>query len=106
MSVIRLTQPSVSIDFPTTCLFLLNVTQENILWVFYEDMIENLEREVRKVAKFVGVDASESLIQDVVTAATFKSMKQQVASVWCASTRVELYPWTVCISARLTFSLT
>ncbi|XP_077170991.1 sulfotransferase 1C2-like [Paroedura picta] len=46
-----------------------------ILYLFYEDMKEDLARETRKVAKFLGVELSEAVLKKIVQHTTFENMK-------------------------------
>ena len=55
---------------------------EAVLQVWYEDMVEDLEREVRRLAAFVGIEGlSDETISRIVTAARFKNMKKQFERV-------------------------
>ena len=47
-----------------------------VLWVFYEDLIEDMEAQVRRIANFAGIDASNAVVAQVVQASEFKSMKR------------------------------
>ncbi|XP_069840567.1 sulfotransferase 1C1-like isoform X2 [Dendropsophus ebraccatus] len=50
--------------------------QHNILYVFYEDMIEDARREIQKVMRFLGKDLSEDIVQKILHHTSFKSMKK------------------------------
>lgn len=50
---------------------------DNILLLHYSNMIEDLEREVRRIADFLEVDVSEDMLQEIVHLATFDKMKSQ-----------------------------
>lgn len=55
---------------------------EAVLQVWYEDMVEDLEREVRRLAAFVGIEGlSDETISRIVTAARFENMKKQFERV-------------------------
>ena len=61
----------------------------NVLFLLYEDMKENLEREVVKVAKFLGRDYLERLqaedgvlLKDIVRRTTFKTMSTDPTTKW------------------------
>ena len=47
-----------------------------ILFISYEGMVENLEREVKKIAQFLKVEISTSKVETIVSSSTFKSMSQ------------------------------
>ncbi|XP_053118297.1 sulfotransferase 1C2-like [Hemicordylus capensis] len=46
-----------------------------ILYLFYEDMKEDLAREIRKVAQFLGLELSEPVLNRIVRHTAFESMK-------------------------------
>ncbi|KAM4026335.1 sulfotransferase 1C2A-like isoform 1-T1 [Anomaloglossus baeobatrachus] len=46
-----------------------------VLYVFYEDMIEDSRREIKKVMRFLGKNFSEDIIQKILFHTSFKSMK-------------------------------
>ena len=48
---------------------------ENLLILCYEDMVEDLEREVRKIVSFLGLEISEEALLNVIERSTFSSMK-------------------------------
>ncbi|MEE6526411.1 hypothetical protein FKM82_027060 [Ascaphus truei] len=50
--------------------------RHQILYVFYEDMIEDLKREIRKVMKFLGKDLSEEVLEKIHRHTTFQAMKE------------------------------
>ncbi|XP_053551000.1 sulfotransferase 1C2-like [Bombina bombina] len=50
--------------------------KHQILFVFYEDMIEDLRREIRKLMKFIGKDLSEEVIEKIYQHTTFQAMKE------------------------------
>ena len=47
-----------------------------ILFINYEDMVENLVREVKKIAQFLKVEICASKLETIVSSSTFKSMSQ------------------------------
>ncbi|XP_040295545.1 sulfotransferase 1C1-like [Bufo bufo] len=49
--------------------------KHKILYVFYEDMIEDSRREVQKVVRFLGEDFSEDVVQKILQHTSFKAMK-------------------------------
>ena len=51
---------------------------DQVLWVWYEDMVKDLAKEVRGVAEFLGVDASDVVVDATVAASSFDSMKQRM----------------------------
>ncbi|XP_068099949.1 sulfotransferase 1C2-like [Hyperolius riggenbachi] len=50
--------------------------QHKILYVFYEDMIEDPLREIKKVMTFMGKDLSEEVLQSIKHQTSFKIMKE------------------------------
>ncbi|XP_069840608.1 sulfotransferase 1A1-like isoform X2 [Dendropsophus ebraccatus] len=50
--------------------------QEDILYLFYEDMLEDPKREIRKVMKFIGKDLPEEMVEKIHQRTTFKTMKE------------------------------
>ncbi|XP_077130102.1 sulfotransferase 1C2-like [Ranitomeya variabilis] len=48
----------------------------DILYLFYEDMIEDLKREIRRVMKFLGKELSEDIVEKIYQSTTFKAMKE------------------------------
>ena len=52
---------------------------ENVLWVFFEDMKEDLEAQVRRVAAFMGLEPSEDTISVAVKHSSFGFMKEHEA---------------------------
>ena len=51
--------------------------RENLLFVHYDDMIEDLPREMRRISDFLEIDTPESLMPALVDAARFATMKAQ-----------------------------
>ncbi|XP_077303529.1 sulfotransferase 1B1-like isoform X2 [Lithobates pipiens] len=50
--------------------------QKNMLYVFYEDMLEDPSCEIRKVVKFLGKDFSEEVVDRICQHTSFKAMKE------------------------------
>ncbi|KAM4631668.1 sulfotransferase 1C2-like isoform 1-T2 [Discoglossus pictus] len=50
--------------------------KHQILFVFYEDMIEDPKREIRKVMEFIQKDLSEEVLEKVYQHTTFQAMKE------------------------------
>lgn len=50
--------------------------QKNMLYVFYEDMLEDPSCEIRKVVKFLGKDFSEEVVERICQHTSFKAMKE------------------------------
>lgn len=46
-----------------------------VLWVRFEDLVENSRAEIVRIAKFIGVPASDELVDRVVEASSFSCMK-------------------------------
>ncbi|KAG9463518.1 hypothetical protein GDO78_021577 [Eleutherodactylus coqui] len=49
--------------------------QRDILYLFYEDMLEDPKREIRKVMKYVGKDLPDDVVEKIHQRTTFKAMK-------------------------------
>lgn len=49
----------------------------NILFVHYNDLLKDLEGEIRRVARYLEIDVSEDLLTGIAGAVTFSSMKRQ-----------------------------
>ncbi|XP_062381982.1 sulfotransferase 2B1-like isoform X2 [Sardina pilchardus] len=54
--------------------------QENILYIFYEEMIMDLKESVRKLSSFLGKSLGEELIEKISDHCVFKNMKQNQMS--------------------------
>lgn len=50
---------------------------QQVLWVRYEDLKADPEHEIRRIAKFLEVPASDKVIQDTMVNSGFKAMKTQ-----------------------------
>ncbi|KAM4687246.1 sulfotransferase 1B1-like, partial [Rhinophrynus dorsalis] len=50
--------------------------QTNILYLFYEDMLEDPKREIRKVMRFLGKDLSEDVLEKICQHTSFQAMKE------------------------------
>ncbi|XP_069840611.1 sulfotransferase 1A1-like [Dendropsophus ebraccatus] len=50
--------------------------QRDVLYLFYEDMLEDPKREIRKVMKFLGKDLSDDIMEKIHQCTTFKAMKE------------------------------
>ncbi|XP_063791374.1 sulfotransferase 1A1-like [Pseudophryne corroboree] len=50
--------------------------QRNVLYLFYEDLLEDPKREIRKVMKFVEKDLSEDVLDKIHQQTTFTAMKE------------------------------
>ncbi|XP_071975658.1 sulfotransferase 1 family member D1-like [Engystomops pustulosus] len=50
--------------------------QKDILYLFYEDMLEDPKREILKVMKFIGKDLPEEVLEKIHQRTTFKTMKE------------------------------
>nr|AAH78536.1 MGC85375 protein [Xenopus laevis] len=50
--------------------------KHQILFIFYEDMIEDPMREIRKVMKFLGKDLSDEALENVKYHSSFQAMKE------------------------------
>ncbi|XP_069840613.1 sulfotransferase 1C2-like [Dendropsophus ebraccatus] len=50
--------------------------QRDILYLFYEDMLKDPKREIRKVMKFLGKDLSDDIVEKIHQCTTFKAMKE------------------------------
>ncbi|XP_044160619.1 sulfotransferase family cytosolic 1B member 1-like isoform X3 [Bufo gargarizans] len=50
--------------------------ERNILYMFYEDMLEDPKREIRKVITFLGKDLSDDVLEKICLQTSFKAMKE------------------------------
>ncbi|XP_071975657.1 sulfotransferase 1 family member D1-like [Engystomops pustulosus] len=50
--------------------------QRDLLYLFYEDMLEDPKREIRKVMKFLGKDLPEDVLEKINKCTSFKAMKE------------------------------
>lgn len=50
---------------------------ENILWLHYEDMKRDLEKEIRRIVDFLNLDKTDEEINKVTKRSTFSSMKSE-----------------------------
>ncbi|XP_073504844.1 sulfotransferase 1C1-like isoform X2 [Phyllobates terribilis] len=46
-----------------------------VLYIFYEDMMENTRREIEKVMRFLGKELSEDVLEEVYQHTTFQAMR-------------------------------
>ncbi|MDM4014147.1 sulfotransferase domain-containing protein [Roseiconus lacunae] len=53
-----------------------NPFQANVLWVHYEDMIENKLQQVRRVCEFLNLDRNEQELESVVRLTSLEHMKK------------------------------
>ncbi|XP_044160622.1 sulfotransferase family cytosolic 1B member 1-like [Bufo gargarizans] len=58
--------------------------ERNILYVFYEDMLEDPKREIQKVLKFLGKDLSDDVIETICLQTSFKAMKENPTTNYTA----------------------
>lgn len=49
----------------------------DVLWVFFEDLASDLPREVARIVKFLGLDASQDLLAATARVASFESMSDK-----------------------------
>lgn len=54
----------------------------NVLFVHFNDLLNDLEGEIRRVAEFLEIEASEEALPSIVNAATFSTMKQNSEKIW------------------------
>ncbi|OCT58848.1 sulfotransferase family cytosolic 1B member 1 [Xenopus laevis] len=50
--------------------------KQNVLYLFYEDMIEDPKREIRKVMSFLGKDLPDLVVEKICQHTSFKAMKE------------------------------
>ena len=50
---------------------------ENVLWVHFEDMKKDLNKEITRISKFLGLERSEEELAKVTDRCTFTSMKKE-----------------------------
>lgn len=50
--------------------------EKNVLYLFYEDMLEEPKRELRKVMKFIGKDLPEDVLEKIHQRTNFQAMKE------------------------------
>ena len=53
----------------------------NILFVHYNDLLQDLEGEVRRISSYLKIEVSEDLLLNIVNAVTFKTMKENANQV-------------------------
>ncbi|XP_042332128.1 sulfotransferase 1C2-like [Sceloporus undulatus] len=58
-----------------------------ILYVFYEDMKENPAREIQRVAQFLGLELTESILNQIVQHTKFENMKKNPLTNYTAKPR-------------------
>jgi hypothetical protein len=59
--------------------------KDRILWIYYEEYLEDPVKITSALAEFIGVHASEELIQQTIKASSFDMMKSQagISSIIC-----------------------
>jgi aryl sulfotransferase len=60
--------------------------EPNVLFVHYNDMLEDLDREMRRVASFLNIEINESRWDDLVASCTFTAMKERADEIGDFST--------------------
>nr|XP_026691902.1 cytosolic sulfotransferase 3 [Ciona intestinalis] len=53
---------------------------ENVLFVYFEDLIQDSEKEIKRIADFLGVSVTPEDVSCIANATSFVSMKQQSSS--------------------------
>ncbi|XP_072273345.1 sulfotransferase 1A1-like isoform X3 [Pyxicephalus adspersus] len=54
--------------------------QKNVLFLFFEDMLEDSKRAIKKVAEFIGKDLPNDVLEKIQQHTTFKAMKENKMS--------------------------
>ena len=57
-----------------------NRHHDNILVVMYEDMVDDLSREMQKIVKFLKIEVTDDHFEKVLKSATFEYMQQDSAT--------------------------
>jgi aryl sulfotransferase len=55
--------------------------EPNILFLHYQDMLDDLDAQMRRVSAFLGIDVDETIWPELVSACTFSSMKAKSGEV-------------------------
>ncbi|XP_040295468.1 sulfotransferase family cytosolic 1B member 1-like [Bufo bufo] len=58
--------------------------ERNILYMFYEDMLEDPKKEIRKVMTFLGKDLSDDVLEKICLQTSFKAMKENPTTNYTA----------------------
>ena len=56
--------------------WLMQQENPNVLYLTYEDMVENLEREIERIAKFLNIELERDRVVEIVAGGSFAAMKQ------------------------------
>ena len=54
----------------------------NILFVHYNDLLDDLQGEVLRVARFLDIEVSKEVMLSIVDSVTFATVKQNAESIW------------------------
>lgn len=57
-------------------------TNEQVLWVHYEDMVKHPKEEITRIAKFLNIELNDDTLTKVITHSRFNKMKERSKDHW------------------------